>query len=227
MVPRHVVRDESEARGQRAGIQRALDLGSYHTAWVWMHKLRRAMVRPGRDRLSGVVEVDETFLGGPRPGKTGRGAAGKTLVVVAAQEDGQHIGRIRLVRVPDASAQSLDAAIQQSIEPGALIRTDDWRVPALPTKGYRHEIVRSYMAPIGEDPLPLAGRVTALLKRWLLGTHQGAVRPAHLDYYLDEFTFRFNRRTSRQRGLLFYRLLQQAVALDPLPAKSIRGGRVL
>jgi len=210
------------------GLQRALELGSYHTAWTWMHKLRRAMVRPGRDRLSGMVEVDETFIGGYSPGRTGRSADGKALVVVAAQEDGDRIGRIRLVRVPNASAKSLDAAIRQSVEPGSTIRTDDWRgYRALDTKGYRHTVIRSYMGPVGEDPLPLVGRVASLLKRWLLGTHQGAVRPSHLDYYLDEFTFRFNRRTSRHRGLLFYRLLQQAVSIDPLPAKLIRGGRVL
>ena len=208
------------------GLQQALGLGSYHTAWQWMHKLRRAMVRPGRDRLRGVVEVDETFIGGERPGKAGRQLAGRALVVISAQEDGQRIGRIRLVRVPNGSAASLEAAIGQSIEPGSTIRTDDWPgYRALGSKGYVHQTLRAFMAPVGEDPLPLVGRVASLLKRWLLGTHQGAVRPSHLDYYLDEFTFRFNRRTSHARGLLFYRLLQQAVAVEPFPAKFIRGGR--
>ena len=210
------------------GLQQALELGSYHTAWTWMHKLRRAMVRPGRDRLRGVVEVDETFIGGPKPGQTGRAAKGKALVVVAAQEDGDHIGRIRMGRVPDASAKTLEGFIRDSIEPGSTIRTDNWRgYRALYRKGYRHEFVRACLALPGENPLPLVGRVASLLKRWLLGTHQGAVKPSHLDYYLDEFTFRFNRRTSHHRGLLFYRLLQQAVAVDPLPAKLIRGGRKL
>jgi len=208
------------------GLQHALGLGSYHTAWEWMHKLRRAMVRPGRDRLSGVIEVDETFIGGQRPGKVGRQLGGRALVVIAAQEDGQRIGRVRLVRVPNASAVSLYAAIGQSVEPGSTIRTDDWRgYRALGRKGYIHQTIRAFMAPVGEDPLPLVGRVASLLKRWLLGTHQGAVRPSHLDYYLDEFTFRFNRRTSRARGMLFFRLLQQAVAVEPFPAKLIRGGR--
>ena len=208
------------------GLQHALGLGSYHTAWQWMHKLRRAMVRPGRDRLSGVIEVDETFIGGKRPGKVGRQLGGRALVVIAAQEDGQRIGRVRLVRVPNASAASLYAAIGQSVEPGSTIRTDEWRgYRALGRKGYVHQTIRAFMAPVGEDPLPLVGRVASLLKRWLLGTHQGAVRPSHLDYYLDEFTFRFNRRTSRARGMLFYRLLQQAVAVEPFPAKLIRGGR--
>lgn len=205
------------------GLQRALGLGSYHTAWVWMHKLRRAMVRPGRDRLFGVVEVDETFIGGKRHGKCGRGAEGKSLVLVAAQEDGDRIGRIRLCRVPNASRDSLEHAIGQVIEPGSRIRTDDWSgYGRLEGRGYKHEVIRASEA-VGENPLPLVNRVTALLKRWLLGTHQGAVRPSHLDYYLDEFTFRFNRRTSRSRGKLFYRLLQNAVLIAPVPAKNIRG----
>jgi transposase-like protein len=210
------------------GLQRALGLGSYNTAWAWMHKLRHAMVRPGRDRLRGVVEVDETYVGGERPGRKGRQMAGRALVLVAAQEDGERIGRIRLVRVPDATIKSLHTAIVQSVEPGSTIRTDDWpSYRSLPTQGYPHQTIRTFMAPLGEDPLPLVGRVASLLKRWLLGTHQGAVHPSHLDYYLDEFTFRFNRRTSHARGMLFYRLLQQAVAVEPHPAKSIRGGRRL
>ena len=205
------------------GLRRALGLGSYHTAWVWMHKLRRAMVRPGRDRLSGTVEVDETYIGGKRHGKCGRGAEGKSLVLVTAQEDGDRIGRIRLRRVANASADSLEPAIQEAIEPGARIRTDDWSgYRRLKTLGYKHQVIRVSQA-VGENPLPLVNRVTALLKRWLLGTHQGAVRPSHLDYYLDEFTFRFNRRTSRSRGKLFYRLVENAVAIAPVPAKNIRG----
>ena len=207
------------------GLQQILGLGSYRTAWTWLHKLRRAMVRPGRDRLQGTVEVDETYIGGVRAGKTGRGAAGKVLVVVAAQEDGNRVGRIRLCRTTNAKAVNLDWAIAQMIEPGSMIRTDDWRgYRALDTKGYGHQIVRGYTALLGEDPLPLVNRVTALLKRWLLGTHQGSVRQSHLDYYLDEFTFRFNRRTSQSRGLLFYRLLQNAVQIAPVPGKRIRGG---
>jgi len=206
------------------GMQRILGLGSYHTAWNWLHKLRRAMVRPGRDRLAGVVETDEIYIGGPRSGKRGRGAVGKRLVVVMVQESPQGLGRIRLARVPDASAASLEPAIAQAVEPGSTVRTDDWNgYRGLTSLGYRHNVIREE-AVVGENLLPLANRVTSLLKRWLLGTHQGAVRPAHLDYYLDEFTFRFNRRTSRSRGLLFYRLLQQAAALEPVLTRSLIGG---
>jgi len=207
------------------GLQRLLGLGSYRTAWNWLHKLRRAMVRPHRDRLSGVVEVDETYVGGERSGKRGRGAAGKTLVLIMVQVVPEGAGRVRLARVADASAASLEPALQQAVEPGSQVRTDGWSgYGRLERLGYSHTVVRTGAA-VGDNLLPLANRVASLLKRWLLGTHQGAVRTTHLDYYCDEFTFRFNRRTSRSRGLLFYRLLEHAVALDPVPTRSLVGGR--
>jgi transposase-like protein len=206
------------------GMQRILGLGSYHTAWHWLHKLRRAMVRPGRDRLAGTIEVDETFIGGERPGKRGRGAGGKTLVVIAAQADGTRIGRIRLARVASASGNHLEPTVSQAVAPGSTVRTDGWGgYNGLKDLGYRHEVIRPTPA-VGENLLPLTNRVAALLKRWLLGTHQGAVQPEHLDYYLDEFTFRFNRRTSGSRGLLFYRLLDQAVHLSPVLTRTLKGG---
>jgi transposase-like protein len=209
------------------GVQRVLGLGSYRTAWNWLHKLRRAMVRPGRDRLAGVVQVDETFIGRPQRGKRGRDAGGKTLVLIAVQGQNRKIGRIRLTRIADASAASLEPAIQGAVEPGTCIQTDGWvGYSGLKALGYRHQVIRP-VTELGENLLPWANRVASLLKRWLLGTHQGAVRPDHLDYYLDEFTFRFNRRTSRSRGLLFYRLMQQAVALEPILGKALVGGRPL
>lgn len=206
----------SQKNGASArGVQRVLGLGSYETAWAWLHKLRRAMLRPGRDRLSGTVEVDEIYIGGKKPGKRGRGAEGKALVVIVAQVKDKHIGRIRLHRVADASAGSLEPVVQQAVVAGSIVRTDGWngynRLKAL---GYTHEVVRKN-ADVGDNLLPHCNRVAALLKRWLMGTHQGAVSNEHLDYYLDEYTFRFNRRTSRSRGKLFYRLLQQAVAIEP------------
>jgi transposase-like protein len=206
------------------GLQRVLGLGSYHTAWAWLHKLRRAMVRPGRDRLTGTVQVDETYLGGAKPGLSGRGAAGKCLVVIAAEKDGARTGRIRLRRVPDASVRSLHGAITEGVELGSVIETDGWAgYYGLAHMGYDHRVIRP-ADELGEHPLPHCHRVASLLKRWLLGTHQGAVRPSHLDYYLDEFTFRFNRRTSRSRGMLFYRLAQQTVAVDPVPESQLRAG---
>ncbi len=202
------------------GLQRALGLGSYRTAWTWMHKLRCAMVRPGRDRLSGIIELDETYIGGEKPGKRGRGAEGKVLVVVATQVDGFRIGRIRLRRVPDASGKSLERAAQEAIEPASIVRTDGWNgYNQLNAKGYVHETVREQYD-VGNNLLPKCSIVTSLLKRWLLGTHHGAVQFSHIDYYLDEFTFRFNRRTSTSRGKLFFRLMQQTVEIDPVPRKK-------
>ena len=205
------------------GLQKVLGMGRYETVWIWLHKLRTAMVRPGRERLSGVVEVDETYIGGEHPGKRGRGAAGKALVLVAAEDKEDHIGRIRLQQIQDASGDSLIPAIGRSIEPGSRIRTDGWSgYNELSAKGYVH--TREYgCCDVGENPLPLVNRVASQLKRWLGGTHQGAVRKTYLDYYLDEFTFRFNRRTSRSRGKLFHRLMQQAVAIEPIRADDIRG----
>ena len=206
------------------GLQRVLGFTRYETIWIWLHKLRIAMVRPGRERLSGTVEVDETYIGGERPGKRGRGAAGKSLVLIAVEDKGKQIGRIRLRRISNASASNLIMAVKESVEPGSLVRTDGWGgYGPVSEEGFRHTIIRK-SADVGENLLPLVNRGASLLKRWLLGTHQGAVRPSHLDYYLDEFTFRFNRRKSYSRGKLFFRLLQQAVCIAPVPGNEIRGG---
>jgi len=215
----------SQKNGASAlGLQRALGLGCYKTAWTWLHKLRRAMVRPGRDRLSETVQVDETYIGGERPGKRGRGAEGKALVMIVAQENNKITGRIRLKQVLDASGESLEDAVKQTVEPGSVVKTDGWSgYEQLSSLGYRHEVIRK-TADIGKNLLPLCHRQAGLLKRWLAGTHQGAVSHAHLDYYLDEYTFRFNRRSSRYRGKLFYRLLQNAVSIAPVPYHRIRRG---
>ena len=208
----------SKAGTSALTLQRLLGLGSYQTAWAWLHKLRRAMVRPGRDRLSGEVEVDETLLGG-LGGAQGRSTATKALIVVAAEVVGRGTGRIRMRRIPDGSAPTLQAFVEETIERGSTVHTDGWDgYERVKSNGYRHRV--SFLRGHPERAsalLPRVHRVVSLLKRWLLGTHQGAVSRAHLDYYLDEFTFRFNRRTSRHRGKLFFRLVQQAVAVDPVP----------
>lgn len=207
--------------GQKNGasatsLQRVLGLGSYKTAWAWLHKLRRAMVRPNSDKLSGEVEIDETYYGGKKPGKRGRGAVGKALVIVAVEVKGSAFGRIRLAHIPDASADSLNAFIDNNIDNGSIIRTDAWNgYNQVSSLGYKHNVINQQSS-VGEDPLPFVHRIASLLKRWLLGTHQGGVSHGHLDYYLDEFTFRFNRRTSKHRGKLFYRLLQNAVQIQPV-----------
>jgi transposase-like protein len=206
------------------GLQRVLGLGSYHTAWNWLHKLRRAMVRPGRDRLTGMVEIDEIFIGGERSGKRGRGAAGKALVVIAVQEADRGIGRIRLRLVADAGGESLEPAVWEMVEPGSVVRTDAWGgYNGLTELGYQHQVVRKDRSLVGgANLLPLANRIASLLKRWLLGTHQGAAQHSHLEYYLDEYTFRFNRRTSKSRGLLFYRLISQAIDLGPVLGSELK-----
>lgn len=205
------------------GLQRVLGWGSYQTAWVCLHKLRRAMIRPGRERLSGSVEADETYLGGLEEGMRGRQTESKALIVVAAEEDGKGIGRIRMRRIPNASAHSLISFVQESVEPGSVVHTDGWLgYEPLQGRGYIHRL--TFLRGQQKSPselLPRVHRVVSLLKRWLLGTHQGAVSIEHLDGYLDEFTFRFNRRKSHSRGKLFYRLVQQAVAVEPTTYKAI------
>jgi transposase-like protein len=215
----------SQKNGASAlGLQRILGIGSYQTAWMWLHKLRRAMVRPGRDKLTGTVQVDETYIGGAKPGNRGRGADGKSLVLVVAQEKGKAVGRIRLVKINDASSDSLERAVEETVVPGAKVKTDGWKgYNGLGALGYEHEEVRT-TADIGDNLLPLCHRVASLLKRWLGGTHQGAVSHEHLAYYLDEYTFRFNRRTSKSRGMLFYRLLQNAVAIESTTYKEVALG---
>jgi transposase-like protein len=200
------------------GLQHVLGLGSYQTAWAWLHKLRRAMVRPGRDRLSGAVEIDESLVGG-LGGSRGRGTTKKALIVIAAEERGHGIGRIRMRRIPDGSAASLEGFVRDAIEPGTPVHTDGWHgYDGLQSRGYPHRVtLLRGEHQLASQLLPRVHRVVALLKRWLLGTHQGAVNAAHLDYYLDEFTFRFNRRTSRHRGKLFFRLVEQAVVVQPVP----------
>jgi len=199
------------------GLQRVLGLGSYKTAWALLHKLRRAMVRPGRERLTGTVEVDETYWGADQEPVTGRLTYDKALIVIAAQADGAGIGRIRLRRVPDLTKATLHGFIAQAVEPGGTVRTDGLNA-YLGLSGYGHD--RRVQGPGAEAAgklLPRVHRVASLLKRWLLGTHQGAIGHEYLDYYLDEFTFRFNRRKSASRGKLFYRLAQQAVQVEPVP----------
>jgi transposase-like protein len=197
------------------GLQRVLGLGSYRTAWVLLHKLRRAMVRPGRDRLQGLVEVDETYWGAEEAGAVGRWTEAKALVMVAAEADGRGIGRIRLRRLSALTRPQVQAFLHAAVAPGSLLRTDGLNVYR-GLEGYGHDRhVQRAQAP-GEHLLPRVHRVVSLMKRWLLGTHQGAIGHDHLDAYLDEFTFRFNRRKSASRGKLFYRLAQQAVQVKPV-----------
>lgn len=200
-------------------LHRLLGFGSYQTAWAMLHRYRSAMVRIGRDRLSGDVEVDETMIGGVKPGKRGRGAAGKVLVAVAvewAQPSG--FGRCRLEVIPNAETGALASFLLRHVEPGSVLRTDGLSSYPGAVGGYTHKATSVKGSGMkAHHVLPGVHRVAALVKRWLLGTHHGAVEEDHLQAYLNEFTFRFNRRRSRARGMLFYRLLQQAIETGPLP----------
>lgn len=209
--------------GAALGLQRTLGFGSYQTAWAWLHELRRAMVRPGRDLLSGVIEVDEVYIGGVEKGVRGRQTETKSIVVIAAEVRGNNIGRIRMGRVPNLKAETLTAFVQSVAYPGSTIRTDGFLgYVGLTASGYKHQVINLSDS---SDPahvlMPRVHRIATLVKRWLLSPHQGAVRGPHLDYYLAEFTFRFNRRSSKHRGLLFYRLLEQAMMVDHTPYKNL------
>lgn len=219
------------------GLQCVLGLGSYQTAWAMLHRLRRAMIRPGRERLTGIVEVDESIIG-RSVAKSARDQrkteenkdkilAHRSVVVITVElKEPTGFGRIRLRRVDDNSAASVLPFVKDCIEPGSVVRTDgSWAYHKLQKHGYRRDrTVMLGAAKPAHVTMPGAHRVASLLKRWLMGTHQGSVKPKQLDYYLDEFTFRFNRRTSRSRGLLFYRLLHQAVATEPVTYAQIASG---
>ena len=204
-----------------------LEFGSYQTAWAWLHKLRRAMVLPGRELLQDAVEVDETYVGGVRPGTGGRGAAGKAIVVIAVEDRGEAAGRVRMRRVPDVSKATFTDFVLDNVARGSEVHTDGWQGYDDIGK-YRFSHVVTNLSASGDPAhvvMPHVHLVASLLKRWLLGTHQGAVTHDQLDYYLDEFTFRFNRRRSRHRGLLFYRLIEGALAADPHPYTTLLARR--
>jgi len=203
------------------GLQRAMGFGSYHTAWEWLHRMRQAMVLPGRDKLNGEVEIDETFIGGDKPGKRGRGAAGKTLVLIAAEVRGRAIGRIRLQVIPDLTAETLQDQVDLLVERGSNVVTDGLASYTGLAGPEFDPTVSRHTPEVGRNLLPKVHRVASLLKRWMIGTHQGAICKQHLQPYLDEFVFRFNLRSSGTSGLLFYRLLQQAVAHEPITKRQL------
>jgi transposase-like protein len=206
-------------------LKDSMGFGSYQTVWGWLHKLWSVMVRPGRELLSGTIEVDETYIGGKSKGKKGRGSEGKTLVIIAVEgienieqkEDGEKykktLGRVRFRCIDDASADNLIPFVCDNVKAGSKVVTDGWpSYNELSSKGFQHckEIINGGSQE-GHELLPHVHLVVYLVKRWLRGTHQGAVRATHLQEYLDEYAFRFNRRLSTHRGKLFYRLMQEAV----------------
>ena len=206
-------------------LKELLGLGSYQTAWSWLHKLRRCTIRDGRERLSGRVEVDEFFIGGQQPGKRGRGANGKSIVVTAVEKDGNRVGRIRLQVVPDCSGDVLSQFVETNIAPGSEVVTDGWKgYYAINQKRYRHSTVIASKAVDKDSVLPGVHLVASLVKRLMLGTFQGRYAPEHLQFYMDEYVFRFNRRKSRNIGKKFMRIAQQIVASSKVIYTSIVGG---
>ena len=204
-------------------LKRTLEIGSYQTAWAVLHRLRSVLVRPDRDRLAGRVEVDETYIGGEEAGLRGGRAKGKKVLTGIAVEvrEPKGIGRCRMAPLADASSASLHAFVTDHVEPGGTVITDGWQgYSGLEKLGYSRDRRSQRAARArGDDPgalLPAVHRVASLAKRWLLGTHQGSVDDAHLSSYLNEFVFSFNRRRSRSRGMVFYRVLELAVAHDPV-----------
>jgi len=198
--------------------------GSYQTAWGWLQKFRSVMIRNGRERLVGRVEVDETYVGGKKAGTRGRGAEGKTLVLVAVEGDAKkRLGRVRFRCVEAINGDTVELFVRDYIEPGTKVVTDGLAVyDNLKAAGFNH---RPHVITGGSDAvrkqLDHVHLIISLLKRWLGATHQGAVTPLHLQAYLDEFSFRFNRRLSQHRGKLFYRLMQQAVTTRPPAVKAL------
>jgi transposase-like protein len=208
------------------GLQQVLGLGSYETAWTWLHKIRKAMVRVDREKLTGLVEVDEAYIGGEEhSGSTGRGTGNKVIVAIAVElqdyenEKKQGLrkpGRVHLAVIQDTSGESLKPFVTDNIEKGSEIITDGWSgYSFVEGSGYKHTVVVQSKKKEDENPLPHVHLIISLLKRWLLGTHQGAVSEKHMQAYLEEYTFRFNRRNAAKRGLLFYRLLEGAVSISP------------
>jgi transposase-like protein len=200
---------------------------SYEVAWIMLQRFRVAMVNTERKQLSGDVEVDETYVRGKRDdGKRGRGTTKSIVVIAVEMKQPKGFGRVRMRHVPDASGDSLLPFVSDVVAPGSVIRTDGWRgYNRLSDYGYTREMI---MLSSSGDPahvsMPGVHRISSLLKRWLLGTHQGSVLPNHLQSYLEEFTFQFNRRTSQSRGLVFRRLLEHAVIAGPITKAGIVHG---
>jgi transposase-like protein len=200
---------------------------NYRVAWTMLQRYRVAMVRAERQLLSGDVEVDETLVGGvERGGKRGRGASKCVVVIAVEVRQPKGFGRVRMRHVPDASGASLLPFVCDAVVPGATILTDGWGgYNDLPEYGYlRKQTVLSSSGNPAHVSMPGVHRVSSLLKRWILGTHQGSVVPVHLQSYLEEFAFRFNRRTSRNRGLVFRRLLEQAAVTGPITEADVTNG---
>ena len=203
-------------------VQKILGIPRYETVWVWLHKFRRLMVMPERTKLSGTVEIDETLVGGKKSGKRGRGAEGKILVIIAIELIGKKMGRVRMATIESADRHQINQFIKNNIALGSTVITDGWKgYTDVKKMKYQHEIQNKKIILDKEEITPNVHKIASLLKRWLLGTHQNYTSQDYLNFYLDEFAFRYNRRNSKSRGLLFYTLLKQAMSHQPLSKKNM------
>jgi Zn ribbon nucleic-acid-binding protein len=195
-------------------LERIMGFGSYKTAWTWLHKIRAALVTPNRKRLSKDVEIDEAFVGGKR--------AGKSMVLVATETD----GRLRLAHALTNDAATLKAFADASVAPGAAVTSDGHAGYNATSLGDRdHEAIVQTKAERAEnDTLQTIHWEVSLLKRWLLGTHAGAVKPKYLQAYLDEFAFRWNRRRTKGVGRIAARTIGNLVGHAPLTMRAIIKG---
>jgi len=217
----------SEKQGVSASsLQRTLGLGSYRTAWLMLHKLRKAMIKIDRNKLSGEVEFDSFYLGGKTKGYRGGRYENKLYLAIAVEVKGGGCGRIRLLKIPSMDTENLIPAAKRLIEPKSLVITDGFvGFLHLEENGYRHKPYppseRKDSNPEADSRLPRVHRVISLIKRWHLGTFQGRMSKKYSEAYLEEFVFRFNRRTSTSRGLLFLRVLQNGILLEPTTYQTL------
>lgn len=203
-------------------VQKILGIKRYETVWTWLHKFRRLMVMPERTKLSGKVEIDETLVGGKKSGKRGRGAEGKILVIIAIELVGKKMGRVRMETIESADRVEINQFVKSNIVVGSTIITDGWKgYTDVKKMKYKHEIQDKKIILDKEEITPNVHKIASLLKRWLLGTHQNYVSQDYLNFYLDEFSFRYNRRNSKSRGLLFFTLLKQAMSHQPISKNNL------
>jgi transposase-like protein len=204
-------------------LQDSLGLGSYRTAWCWLQKLRTCTIFSDRKPLSGKIEADEFYLGGTHSGKRGRGADNKCKVAVAVERQGRKLGRVRLQVIKDCSSEQLLPFVKSNVDLGSLVSTDGWKgYNGLEKEGFVHHKVLSVHAEDKESVLPGVHLVISLVKRVILGTFQGRFDSAYLQRYLDEYVFRFNRRTSKSAGKRFWRIMQQAAQASPLTNTQLK-----
>jgi transposase-like protein len=217
-------------------LQDNLGLRSYKSAWSLLHKLRVAMIRSEREKLSGVVEVDEGYIGGVlEGGKRGRGSENKQLVAIAVQLEkipgdnpnrptlrDYRLSKIRAKHIPNASKPELHSFIKENIASGSTIIRDGWAgYSGIDDEGYCSEVIKVSKATTEEEKLPHVHLAISLINRWILGTYQGNIDEYNLQTYLEEFAFRFNRKTSHCRGWLFYRMVQGVLSTKPHPYENL------